>query len=84
MVVGVWFYHGASLVKEVTVFLKGGESGRMFWGKGDIYGGGYSPFFFVSKNMDIRCSEISLLIVNFNHIDVTEGIHMKLVIDGGF
>ena len=43
--------YGIDLVKEDTVFLQGGDSGRIPLVKGDLYRGGYSAFLFSPKNM---------------------------------
>ena len=47
MIVDGSFQYGMALVKEGAVFLKGGDSRRMWSSEGDPDGGGYSAFFFI-------------------------------------
>ena len=77
------FQYGSALVKEGSVLLKGGESGRTLLSVCDYDGGGYRAFLFVLNKLDICCIKRRILIINGYHIVVAKVIHSKLVIDGG-
>ena len=61
------------------MFLKGGEVRWMLPFQGDHYRGGYRSFLFVPEQLYRIIFKRGLLIVYGYHLDVSAGVHGKLV-----